>query len=132
MATTGVTFEVKGTPELMHALQKLSDKVAKEITEKAVRAAGQVIADAAIALAPRGETGKLKKSIGVFADVRVGHKNKTTAFVGTELWYGRFVELGTIYQAPQSFLRDAADTNEEQINAAAARVISQGIEEALN
>ena len=55
----------------------------------ALRKAGAILAKEARRRAPRGKTGKLRKSI------RVLKSTKDTVFVGSKWFVARFIELGT-------------------------------------
>ena len=90
-------IEIKGFKELDEALKQFPIKLQRNILSGAVREGAKVIQRAAIAMAPVGKTGKLRKAI----KVRVGTKRKgiytKTFIIGLDkkmAWYGRLVEMG--------------------------------------
>jgi HK97 gp10 family phage protein len=65
MPVVSQTVTVEGLSETAAALDEFSKATTANILRRVLLAAGQPIADAAIALAPRGPTGKLEASISV-------------------------------------------------------------------
>lgn len=91
------TFSIKGFKELDEALKQFPIKLQKNILSHAVKQGAKVIQRAAIAMAPVGKTGKLRRAI----KVGIGKKRKNlysvTYLVGLNkkmAWYGRLVEMG--------------------------------------
>ena len=91
------TFNIKGFKELDEALKQFPIKLQRNILRHAVKQGANVIKRAAIAMAPVGKTGKLRRAI----KVGVGKKRKNiyavTYIVGLNkklAWYGRLVEMG--------------------------------------
>lgn len=97
-----------GGPELDAALHELGGKIAGRLGTNAVRAGARVIANVAKARAPRG-TGALKKSIRMFDERDDRFGTTRTAYAGTRLFYGYWVEFGTAHSPARSFLRSASD-----------------------
>ena len=107
MAVTRVVLT--GGPALDAALKELGGKVAGRLGTNAVRAGARVIAKNAKARAPVGATGELKKSIRMFDEPANRGGTTRTAYAGTRLFYGYFVEYGVAHAPAQPFLRPAAD-----------------------
>lgn len=122
-----VQLRLTGGPELERALGDLGSKVAGRLGENAVRAGARVVAKRAKQIAPVGETGELKRSIRAFQDTerRAGER---TAYAGTRLFYGRFLEFGTRFIPARSFLRAALDESGQEVNTKMAENLSRGIE----
>jgi len=99
-----------GEKDLELALKRLGGGVAGRLGANAVRAGARVIVNRAKQNAPV-DSGALRKSIRVFTDrgeARLGGSTRT-AYVGTRLFYGWFLEFGTQHIAAQPFLRPALD-----------------------
>lgn len=100
-------LKITGASALNAALLELSTDVAGRLGENSVRAGARVIAAEARQRVPV-ETGELKKSIRMFSE-RNRKAGERTAYAGTRLFYGRFVEFGTVHQSAKPFLRPALD-----------------------
>jgi HK97 gp10 family phage protein len=122
-----VTARMSGGKELNAALKDLGNKVAGRLGSNAVRAGARVIANEAKARAPV-LTGALRKSIRVFTAPRRESGTVRTAFVGSDVYYSRFVEFGSAHQPAQSFLRAAADVAAQAAVDKIAENLSSGIE----
>jgi HK97 gp10 family phage protein len=91
--------QLTGAKEIALALGKLETKLARKVGSKALRAGAKIVQAAAVQIAPRGETGNLKKSIKVragkskkgYRSIIVGPGEKW--FTGNE-FYAAFVEFG--------------------------------------
>ncbi len=95
MIETQITLT--GFQQLDEALKQFPVKLQKNILSHAVKQGAKVIQRAAIAMAPVGKTGKLRRAI----KVGIGKKRKNlysvTYLVGLNkkmAWYGRLVEMG--------------------------------------
>lgn len=107
-----VAINFRGGAELERALGRLRSEVAGNIGLNATRDGARVLAKAAADHAPVGETGRLKKSIGVFEDrqTNLSGGRERTFFVGSRLYYAYWVEFGTVHFSPRGFLRKARDS----------------------
>ena len=82
-------------------MRKLSKTVEVKLEQS-----GAIVKDRAKALCPV-ETGKLRNSIQSILDTGQKEVGPKDVRVGSGLSYAPFVEFGTRYKAPQSFLRKA-------------------------
>lgn len=99
------------TKDLLKALHKFPENVQKNIMNGAIRSAAAGISKAAKQRAPAGETGLLKKSIGVVKR-RSKSKNIVSFSVTPRLkkehgYIGYFHEFGTSKMAAHPFMRPA-------------------------
>jgi HK97 gp10 family phage protein len=115
-----------GGPELEKALKDLGGQIAGRLGTNAVRAGARVIAASAKRNAPV-LTGALKKSIRVF-DEPDKPKGERVAYIGSRLFYARFVEFGTSHTQANPFLRPALDESAQAALDKLAENLSQGIE----
>lgn len=122
-------IKLEGGERLEAALKDLGGKVAGRLGTNAVRAGARVISNEAKDRVPV-KTGALRRSIRVFDDraaVRANLKERT-AFVGTRLFYGKFVELGTAHSSAKPFLRPAMDESGDSAVDKLADNLGDGIE----
>ena len=128
MTQTRVDLKLHGVRELQQALQSLGAQVAGRLGANAVRAGARAIVARAKTNAPI-KTGALRRSIRVFTDrgeARLGGATRT-AYAGTRLYYGWFLEFGTQHIAPRSFLRRALDEAAQEAVNKMADNLSKGI-----
>jgi HK97 gp10 family phage protein len=109
-----VTVRTEGFKELEAALLELPKATGLNVAKRALLKAGEPIAAAAAANAPR-RTGRLAADIEVSTklaqDVPKG-RSKAEVYIGPSRDpRGQFVEFGTARTAPQPFLRPAFDAN---------------------
>ena len=112
---------VQGLDQLAKALKNLPEEFRKGPLSAAVRAGGRVIAEDAARRAPN-DTGKLKDNIGAFPipktrlpagidyGVEIRGNERGKAGDPKNVYYWRFVELGTSNMPAQPFLRPALAT----------------------
>lgn len=101
-------LKLTGGPELERALRELGGKIASRLGSNAVRAGARVVAAEARARVPK-RSGDLKRSIRIFTDPKDRRGSARTAYAGTRLFYGWFVEFGTAHSSARPFLRPALD-----------------------
>lgn len=138
-------FEVQGLDELGKNLAGLDALVRDKLARRAVAAAASIVRKAARANAPV-DTGNLQKAIimkrqrrtalteaytvgvrqGKTKDVKDAKKGRGQ--LGKDAYYYRFVEFGTVKQAPQPFLGPALAENVEPATTKMKDVLFQGIE----
>ncbi len=116
-----IKAEVHGQAQLRVALEK---KIAEfsDVLERAVLKSAAPLKDYASALAPRGRSGGLARSMrvrlvpidGPRAQVRVGPAWEVYDVSGV-VEYGRFAEFGTLRMAAHPFLRPALDMGKEEV-----------------
>ena len=72
-------------------------------------------------------TGTLRRSIRVRREIdrRTGER---TAYAGTDVFYGRMVEFGTVKMPPRPFMRPALDAGGQEAVNAIATNLADGIE----
>ncbi len=108
-----MTLSVRGIPRTKAALARVQAEI-EAASPVAVKAAGDIVARAMVARAPR-RTGALASSIRV--DVSSLGEG-AVAKVGAEVPYDRFVQKGTVYMAAQPYGEEAADDTPSPIVAA--------------
>lgn len=120
-------MNVEGVPELQRKFAALSGKMQRAVLRDSLRSAARVVEKDARNRVPV-DTGRLKKAItqnvsvkGVVGEALVGYKK--------EVFYGRFVEMGTSKMAAQPFLRPALDENNEEIRTTFLNALNRTIEE---
>lgn len=108
-------YKVDGLSDLLDGLEELKHATQKNVVQRALKDAGQPIADEAQSLAPRA-TGRLERSIKV--DTRLSSTQKRgyhkesefEVFVGAgQLRQATAQEFGTRINKPQPYLRPAWD-----------------------
>lgn len=129
-----IEVRVEGLAELRKALLELPVELHKGPLRAAVSAGAKVVQDKAIALAPEGETGTLKRSIyrtrsrqgssavqetaivGVRSGKKFAEKQKKdgTTTKSRDAFYWRFLEFGTWDIKAGPFMRPAFDTTKAQ------------------
>ena len=118
------------TREVKQALARLK-KTAKAAIRKGTRAGAKIVQAKAKALAPV-VTGRMRKTIKVRALPR------SRKWVGTicrlvndgDVFYGGFVNYGTVRIKPRGFLNDAADDTRKSATNEAIKIIADAINKA--
>lgn len=120
-------MRVDGVPELQRKFANLSGKMQRAVVRDSLRSAARVVEKSARQRVPV-DTGRLKKAITQNVTVK---STTGEALVGyrREVFYGRFVELGTSKMAAQPFLRPALDENQEEIRQTFLSALNRTIEE---
>lgn len=108
-------IQVDGLVDLEKALKALPAVVSKRLINTATRAGASVISREARKLVPK-RSGVLRKNIGVQRHKRQSRPHSVLYKVGWkgDGFYGRFLELGTRYQAARPHLRPALDANKRE------------------
>jgi HK97 gp10 family phage protein len=134
--------KILGLEQLKKALNQLPVEIQQKALRSAVSASAKVVVDSAIAKAPAGETGNLKKAIYRYRSrsgsgtgretylvgVRKGKKayadtarNRRLNRVGKkytvqgEAYYWRFLEFGTVKMQAKPFMRPAFEGSKSRI-----------------
>lgn len=141
------TLDFSGLEDLSKDLELLSRAENNKVLRDATRAGAKVLAQAVRDKAPE-KSGKLKRNI-VVATVRgrpgvissgvhirgrspSGETDNTMkADNPNNAFYWRFVELGTVHQPAQPFLRPAFDEQENAATSAALAQMNQAIDKVL-
>lgn len=123
MARKRFVTNLEGVEDLEAAIRELSEDVQGEALRAAVDAGAEIVRDVAGQLAPKSADGSHGHEPGWLAD-HIGKERQwtktqdtATTHVGPtkEAWYGRFPELGTIYEPAQPFLRPAFDETKNDV-----------------
>ena len=110
------SFKFAGAKELEKALQDLGKATAKNTTRRALKKSAQIVADEAQILVPVDQ-GELMDSIKVSPKAKRNRtaKGEVEMFVGPTVYYGHFVEFGTVKQSAQPFMRPAWEANKQVV-----------------
>lgn len=148
------SYQIQGLKELQKTLAMLPKGVEKRAHRAALSAGGRIIAKAAKRKAPKGETGLLKKSIGMkFLPAR--GKSQPIAIIGPRrgfkgtpkvvtdrqtgqqktitpdpVRYAHLVEKGTRHSSAKPFIRPALDESASAVFEAMAQKVSKAIDTA--
>jgi HK97 gp10 family phage protein len=126
-----VKATVRGMDELKRELDRLDDAMQGRMLRNCTMAGARVGAKVARTLAPVGETGDLKRSIKARWAGADRKSTRKEALVNAKVFYARFVEMGTQFIAPRSFMRKAVDENQDQIITKMALNLVVGIDREL-
>lgn len=118
MPENDISIRIKGLDKLKVAFDRMPYEIAKAGMREALGAGGAVLRDEARALAPVGETGDLKRSVGMkitlgnnldknIVSVGPRYTKKTKAGKRSPGIYGLFVEIGTSKMPATPWLRPA-------------------------
>lgn len=93
-------MRLSGDRALDRKMRKLTDKVQRRITRKAMKAGAKVIAKVAKQRTPRGPTGNLRRSMSVGKAVKIKrYPNGTLVAIIGPIWptgaHGHWIEYGT-------------------------------------
>ena len=113
------TLKLTGTKELEKALADLGRATGKNTAKRALKKSAQIIADEAQNIVPVDQ-GDLIDSIVVSPKLDSAQKSRKTKggvdmYVGPTVYYGHFVEFGTVKQAAQPYLRPAWEANKQKV-----------------
>ena len=124
-----LTAEVRGGFEIAAVLKNLPPDVERKLTNQALRAGARVIRNRARQLVPV-KSGLTKKAIVVRSADRRSKARGAQIVVGVlrnRANIGRFLELGTVRQNAQPFLRPAVDETKTETVRAIAASLDKGI-----
>lgn len=115
-------MKLEGVEDLQKALMELKGSTAKGVARKVLKKNGQLIADAASALAPEGE-GHLAKSYVVtsrltksqYAKARREGRDDVFQYVGTANPAGQQQEFGNAQHGAQPHLRPAWEGEKDRV-----------------
>ncbi len=123
MARKRQSVSLEGTEDLERAIKRLSVDTQGVHLRAAVEAGAEVVRDVASQLAPRSTHGSRGHPAGFLAkniraerqftrsqDTAVTHVGPTK-----EAYYGRFLEMGTVYEPAEPFLRPALDETKNDV-----------------
>lgn len=139
---------MSGEKKLNRKLSRLKEAVKRRVLRKAVTAASKPVLKAAKTKAPK-QTGLLRKSLGrrtktyrksgvavAVVGPREGFSKEVVVNGKSEfrnpVKYAHLVELGTIKNVAQPFLRPALDSTKVEATQAMAQAIEAGIEKELS
>ncbi len=117
-----VEFRVIGEAELQKELGGLPERIRRNVVTTALRKGGRVIVKEARVRAPRGKTGRLRKSIGTKL-IREGKERSLQVGVrrSSGVFYGHLVEFGhggAKAASPHPFLEPAVQSTKSAVLAA--------------
>ena len=120
--------ELTGMDELMKQLSAIGEKIATRGESKALNAGADILQEAISQRAPR-LTGKLSENI-VKSGIRKNQVGVRYIEVGPskEVFYGRYLELGTTKMRARPFMDPALEENRTRIHEAMAEILREEIE----
>jgi len=120
--------ELTGMDELMKQLYAIGEKIATRGESKALNAGADILQEAISQRAPR-LTGKLSENI-VKSGIRKNQVGVRYIEVGPskEVFYGRYLELGTTKMRARPFMDPALEENRTRIHEAMAEILREEIE----
>ena len=106
----GANFKLIGDQQLLAQLKRMEQATTQQVIEKSFRTAARPLVEKAKANAPMGETGNLKKSIGIFASRSQDRRSRIKAglWVGPRIrggfkgYHAHLVEFGTETRRPKN------------------------------
>lgn len=109
--------KLTGWNSIVRELNQLDRKIQRKLGLKAMRKGAKSMVKEAKNLAPKGRTGRLKRSIGLMAEkfksgiigLQLGARRGKTRNDSKGAWYAHFVEWGTVNMPGVHFLRKAVD-----------------------
>lgn len=119
-------LKITGAAELERALKQLGTDIAGRLGQNAVRAGAREFVNEAKQRVPV-RTGALRASIREFT-LAERRQYERTAWVGSRLFYARFVELGTAHAPARSFLRAARDESGQAVVDKLTNNLGRGID----
>jgi len=123
MASTRNRVDLVGVEDLEAAIRRLGEDVQGEVLRDAVDAGAEIVRDVMSQLAPRSHDGSHGHEPGFLSRNIVKERqwtrtqNTADTHVGPskKVWYGRFPELGTVFQPAQPFQRPALDETKNSV-----------------
>jgi HK97 gp10 family phage protein len=133
-----VTVTVRGMDELKRELDRLDDAMQGRLLRNCTMAGARVGAKQARVLAPVGTVeegsdrpGTLRRSIKARWAAADRRSPRKEALINASVFYARFVEMGTRFISPRSFIRKAVDETQPAIIDKMAENLSRGIDREL-
>lgn len=132
------SFELEGFEDVIAKLGDLPKTLEKKIVRKALRVGGKIILKEARRLAPKGPTGKLKKTIklksvkrsrkriGVY--IRTGTRSELGIKKKDKGYYPFSVEFGTQFSLASPYMRPALKNNADRARKEIGKEIKKGLE----
>lgn len=120
-----VKVSLEGGQKLARRLKAMGDAASK-ILMKAAKAGGEVALDEAKKNCPV-DTGALRNSLKITENISKPTKADVKIDYDKSLRYGVFVELGAKGRAPNPFMREAVDDNQDRINQAISEKIADSV-----
>lgn len=128
MINVGSKFP-KSSKDLIKKLKSFPDKVQKKYLRTSTRAGATLVAKEASNLSPK-RTGKLSRSYRISLDSKSSSKSKIVYQIGVlkEVFYFRFIEMGTSTLSPKAPLRRALEGNQAQVISKIQSGLKKGID----
>lgn len=122
-------IELSGVDELLRKLQQMGANIT-ELENKALKKAAEPVLQDAIANAPE-RTGNLKKGLKISGiKNRDGTKYVLVGIdrsVTSKIYYGKFIEFGTIKMSARPFLGPAYEKNKKEIMEEIKNTLKEGL-----
>jgi len=109
-----VKVEIKGADKITKVLKEMED-AAGDVLMKASKAGGKIALEYAKRVCPV-DTGALRNSLKLAEDKKTKVKATIKVDYDKSIKYGTFVELGARGRKANPFLRNAVDSNMDEIN----------------
>lgn len=120
-----VKVEVKGADVIKRVLKEM-DEAAGDVLMQGAKAGGKIALDYARRECPV-DTGALRDSLKLEEDKKTKVKATIKVDYDKTIKYGTFVELGTRTRPANPFLRNAVDTNMDEINNEIKNTVSKAV-----
>ena len=120
-----VRTTVEGASKIVRTLKSMED-AASSVLLNSARAGGKIALEDAKQHCPV-DTGALRNSLKVENGKATNVKATVEVNYDKSIKYGTYVELGVRGRKPNPFLRNAVDNNQEKINEAIKKAISDSI-----
>lgn len=104
MATARITTTLVGFDEVRAAVKRVPDE-ARVVLSDVIAKSTFAVRQRMIAMAPRGETGRLRAAISSSSRGLFGR----VVITDPDAYYWRFLEFGTVKMAARPFIRPAAE-----------------------
>lgn len=120
-----VKTTVEGADKIVRTLKSM-EEAASDVMLKGAEAGGQIALEDARANCPV-DTGALKKSLKLTDAKKTPTRATVQVDYDKSIKYGTYVELGARGRKANPFLRNAVDKNQDKINEAITKAISDAI-----
>ena len=122
----GTNMELMGMEQLIGEVEKLG-QAGRQIEDKALKEAGEVVRAAIEQKVPRGKTGTLKDSIKA-SNVKTADEIKyVDVSPGKKAYYSKFVEFGTVKMKAKPFMAPGYETSKDEALATIERELKKGL-----
>lgn len=120
-----VKVKIKGADKITKVLKEMED-AAGDVLMKASKAGGKIALEYARRVCPV-DTGALRNSLKLAEDKKTKVKETIKVDYDKSIKYGTFVELGARGRKANPFLRNAVDSNMDEINKEIRDTVSKAV-----